>query len=90
MVQVEGLVSLFSQRLAAHAPRAAAAVRAVIDDTSLASMALAAAGRPPDAYARHVAVSERRTYHIPIPQPEGTSITSQWNKCCLSSECCKV
>ncbi|BDA43382.1 Rab3 GTPase-activating protein catalytic subunit [Coccomyxa sp. Obi] len=69
LLRVDGLLSLFSQRLAAHAPLAAAATKAVIDDTSLASMALTAAGRPPEAYARHVAVSERHTYLIPIPLP---------------------
>lgn len=72
-VQVDGLLSLFSQRLAAHAPLAAAAAKAVVDDTSLASMALTAAGRPPAAYARHVAVSERRTFRVPLPLLEGSS-----------------
>ena len=67
-VQVEGLLALFSQRLASRAPSAAAAVAAVAADTPLASMASAAAGRPPEAYALHVAVSERRTYAV-LPPP---------------------
>ncbi|KAK9915450.1 hypothetical protein WJX75_009358 [Coccomyxa subellipsoidea] len=67
LLRVDGLLSLFSQRLAAHAPLAASAAKAVVHDTSLASMALTAAGRPPAAYARHVAVSERRTYRVPLP-----------------------
>ena len=70
--QVDGLLSLFSQRLAAHAPLAAAAAKAVVNDTSLASMALTAAGRPPAAYTRHVSVSERRTYRVPLPLLDGT------------------
>ena len=64
---MEGLLGLFAQRLAAHAPLAASAVAAVASDTPVASMASAAAGRPPAAYALHVAASERRTYAVPLP-----------------------
>ena len=67
VVQVEGLLGLFVQRLGRHAPRAAAVVAAVASDMSLGSMASTAAGQPPDAYARAVTLSERRTYRIPPP-----------------------
>lgn len=67
MLQVEGLLGLFAGRLGPHAPRAAAAVAAVAADMSLGSMASSAAGQPPDAYARAVALSERRTHRIPPP-----------------------
>lgn len=82
-------MSLFSQRLAAHAPLAAAATRAVVDDTSLSSMALAAVGSPPDAYALHVAVSERQTYRVPLPvQPGELPLTGPQCSCQLQANYC--
>ena len=72
-MQVEGLLALFAQRLALQAPAAAAAVGVVAADTPLSSMASAAAGRPPPAYALHVGVSERRTYRVPPPALPGAA-----------------
>ena len=78
VVQVEGLLGLFGQRLGRHAPRAAAAVAAVASDMSLGSMASTAAGQPPDAYARSVTLSERRTCRIPPPVALGEWHRLSW------------